>query len=85
VVARDLRDVINNAKRNTYENFGPFVRDRLQRTFPIPVSEFPIPPKGFPVLLLREFPRKALKTRTFYQQISTEMAQYRNIPSYFPC
>jgi hypothetical protein len=46
-----LRDVINNAKRDTYESFRPFVRDRLQRTFPIPVSEFPIPPKGFPVLL----------------------------------
>jgi hypothetical protein len=84
--------VINNAKRNTYESFGPIVRDRLQRTFPIPFSEFPITPKGFPVLLkpfpvslLREFPRKALKTRTFLPPNFAETANYRNIPSYFPC
>jgi hypothetical protein len=54
--------VINNAKRNTYESFGPSRRRSPQRTFPIPVSEFPIAPKGFsvllkiiPVLLLRDF------------------------------
>jgi hypothetical protein len=43
--------VINNPKRNTYESFGLVVRDGLKRTFPIPVSEFPVAPKGFPVLL----------------------------------
>jgi hypothetical protein len=49
--ARGLRDRYQQRQRNTYESFGPVVRDRLQRTFPILVSEFPIAPKGFPVLL----------------------------------